>query len=45
MMPQGKSTVVKQVELGLVTPEEIEILRGIGDGETVILNPAETAAK
>jgi HlyD family secretion protein len=45
LVPQGKGTVVKPVELGLVLPEEIEVLRGIGDGDPVILNPAEIAGK
>jgi HlyD family secretion protein len=41
LAPGGKGTAVKPVELGLATPEEIEILRGICDGDLVILNPAE----
>jgi HlyD family secretion protein len=41
MTPQGKSTAVKPVELGLATPEEIEILSGVGEGDIVILNPEE----
>jgi HlyD family secretion protein len=43
LVPEGKGTAAKPVELGLATPEEIEILRGISDGDLVILNPAETA--
>jgi HlyD family secretion protein len=45
LVPEGSGTVAKPVELGLVTPEQIEILRGISDGDLVILNPAETAGK
>jgi HlyD family secretion protein len=45
LAPEGKRTTVKPVELGLATPEEIEILRGIIDGDLVILNPAETNSK
>jgi HlyD family secretion protein len=45
LAPEGKGTAVKPVELGLATPEEIEILRGISDGDLVILNPTESAGK
>jgi HlyD family secretion protein len=38
----GESTVVKPVELGLVAPEEIEILHGIKEGDAVVLNPTES---
>ncbi len=41
MVPAGEKTVIKPVELGLVTPDEIEILSGISEGDLVILNPAE----
>lgn len=34
-------TVVKPVELGLVTSEEVEILNGINAGDTVVVNPGE----
>jgi HlyD family secretion protein len=42
MVVSGETTAVKPVELGFVTPEEIEILRGINDGDSVVLNPAES---
>jgi multidrug efflux pump subunit AcrA (membrane-fusion protein) len=42
MLVTGETTAVKPVELGLVTTEEIEILHGIGDGDLVVLNPAES---
>jgi HlyD family secretion protein len=42
MVAAGKTTAVKPVDLGFVTPEEIEILRGIGDGDLVVLNPTES---
>ena len=45
LAPEGKGTAVKPVELGLATAEEIEILRGINDGDLVILNPAEINSK
>jgi HlyD family secretion protein len=38
----GETTTVKPVEVGLVTPEEIEILRGITEGDAVVLNPTES---
>jgi HlyD family secretion protein len=38
----GETTTVKPVEVGLVTPEEIEILRGIKEGDAVVLNPTES---
>jgi HlyD family secretion protein len=38
----GETTTVKPVELGLVTPEEIEILRGVNEGDAVVLNPTES---
>jgi RND family efflux transporter MFP subunit len=45
LVPQGEGTVAKPVTLGLLTTEEIEILSGISDGETVILNPGDMNLK
>ncbi len=45
LLAAGTSTVAKQVELGLVTPNEIEIVRGINDGDAIVLNPAEASSK
>jgi HlyD family secretion protein len=41
LVSEGGRTVVRPVELGLVTSEEIEILRGIGDGDSIAVNPGE----
>ena len=41
LLSEGERTVVKPVELGLVTSEEIEILSGINAGDTVVTNPGE----
>jgi HlyD family secretion protein len=41
LLSEGERTVVKPVELGLVTSEEIEILSGINAGDTVVINPGE----
>jgi len=41
LLSQGDRTVVKPVELGLVTSEEIEILQGINAGDSVVINPGE----
>ncbi len=38
---EGKKTVAKPVDLGLITPEEIEVLRGIKAEDEIILNPGE----
>ena len=52
--PDGKPAVIlstttgiimKHVDLGLNTPEEIEILNGINEGESVVLNPVDVAGK
>ncbi len=45
LVPQGERTVAKPVSLGLLTTEEIEILSGISEGETVILSPADVLNK
>jgi HlyD family secretion protein len=41
LLSRGDRTVVKPVELGLVTSEEIEILQGINSGDSVVINPGE----
>jgi HlyD family secretion protein len=41
LVSEGGRTVVRPVELGLVTSEEIEIMRGISDGDSVAVNPSE----
>jgi HlyD family secretion protein len=41
LLSQGDRTVVKPVELGLVTSEEIEILQGINAGDSVVINPGD----
>ena len=45
MVLEGMNAVPKQVEVGLVTPEEIEISDGIHSGDPVVLNPAGGAKK
>ncbi len=41
LLSKGKQAVVKPVDLGLVTSDEIEILSGINAGDTVVINPGE----
>jgi HlyD family secretion protein len=41
LLSEGTGTIAKPVDLGFVTAEEIEILRGIKAGDTVVLNPGE----
>jgi HlyD family secretion protein len=41
LLSEKTGTVTRPVDLGLVSPEEIEILRGISEGDTVVLNPSE----
>jgi HlyD family secretion protein len=45
LLLEGKKTVAKPVDLGLITPEEIEILQGIQAGDAVILNPGEVGTR
>jgi HlyD family secretion protein len=45
LVSEGTGTVTKPVDLGLVTPEAIEILHGISEGDSVVLNPAEARGK
>lgn len=45
LVSEETGTVTKPVDLGLVTPEEIEILHGISEGDSVVLNPAEARGK
>ncbi len=45
LVSAGDQMIIKPVHLGLNTPEEIEILGGINEGDTVILNPTEAMAK
>jgi hypothetical protein len=44
LLPEGTRTIIKPVETGLFTPEEIEILRGIDAGSSVVLNHVEVRA-
>jgi len=44
LIKEGIRTTIKPVETGLFTPEEIEILRGIDAGSSVVLNHAEVRA-
>jgi HlyD family secretion protein len=41
LVSEGERAVAKPVEIGLVTPEEIEILGGIDAGDSIALNPGE----
>jgi membrane fusion protein (multidrug efflux system) len=41
MLWDGRHTTLKSVVLGLVTPEEIEILQGINGESSVVINPGE----
>jgi HlyD family secretion protein len=41
----GARSTQAAVRLGLVTPEEIEIIEGIGEGTRVVVNPAEAGAR
>jgi HlyD family secretion protein len=45
LLMEGTHTVVKPVTMGLVTTEEIEILQGVQEGDSVVLYPAEAPAK
>jgi HlyD family secretion protein len=45
LISEGPVTKTKSVELGLFTPEEIEIVRGINEGDPVVVNPAEVGSK
>jgi multidrug efflux pump subunit AcrA (membrane-fusion protein) len=44
MLSEGKSTELKPVVLGLVSPDEIEIVKGIPEGSSVVLNHGEVNA-
>jgi HlyD family secretion protein len=41
LLSEGKGTVAKPVDLGLITSEEVEILSGIKAGDSVVLYPGE----
>ncbi len=43
MLAEGKTTELKRVELGLVAPDEVEIVKGIAEGSSVVLNHGETS--
>jgi HlyD family secretion protein len=45
MWSDGEHTALKSVTLGLVTPEEIEILAGIEEGSKVVTNPGEAKSQ
>jgi hypothetical protein len=38
----GGHTVLKRVVLGMVTPQEVEILQGLEEGNRIVINPGET---
>jgi HlyD family secretion protein len=40
---EGSQKVLKPVTLGLVTPQEIEILQGLQEGGKVVMNPEESS--
>jgi HlyD family secretion protein len=41
LIPEGKGTAVKPVELGLITSEEVEVVSGIKAGDAIVLYPGE----
>ncbi|MBN1567551.1 MAG: HlyD family efflux transporter periplasmic adaptor subunit [Acidobacteria bacterium] len=41
LLLEGTGTKAKPVNLGLFTSEEIEILQGIDEGDSIVLNPGE----
>ena len=41
MVSDGKKTEIKPVVLGLLAPDEIEIVKGITEGSSIVLNPSE----
>ncbi len=41
LISNGKAASPVEVRLGLVTAEEVEILQGINEGASVVINPAE----
>ncbi len=43
MVSEAKGTALKSVELGLATPEGIEIVQGIPEGSSVVLNHGEAS--
>ncbi|MBN2319163.1 MAG: efflux RND transporter periplasmic adaptor subunit [Acidobacteria bacterium] len=43
LVPEGEKAAVKPVVVGLVTSEEIEILQGIDEGDSVVLNPHDAS--
>ncbi len=45
MVSTPTETIMKHVDLGVNTPEEIEILKGINEGDSVVLNPIEDTSK
>lgn len=45
MVSTPTGTVMRHVDLGFNTPEEIEILNGINEGDSVVLNPIEATSK
>jgi multidrug efflux pump subunit AcrA (membrane-fusion protein) len=44
LLAESNGTITKPVTMGLVTSQEIEILDGINEGDSVVLYPAETGA-
>jgi len=44
LLVEGTRTLTKPVAMGLVTPQQVEILSGIHEGDSIVLYPAETRA-
>ena len=44
LLAEPNGFIVKPVIMGLVTSQEIEILDGINEGDSIVLYPAETRA-
>lgn len=45
LIPQAGALVARPVQLGLRTPEEVEILDGVRQGESVLLTPGDVPSK
>jgi multidrug efflux pump subunit AcrA (membrane-fusion protein) len=45
LVSEGSGTAYRPVTLGLLTPEEVEIEKGIADGSSVVLNHGEAGTK
>ena len=45
LLSDGRSTRAQAVVLGLVTPEEVEIVQGLEEGSMVVTNPGDAARR